>query len=348
MPEDVRIWEIQDGDNLTEISKTKLDKEERIEKWIERDISVLSNDLLVIGRQVGTDFGGAIDLLCLDRNGDAVIVELKRDKTPRDITAQILDYASWVKDLSNERISEIANQYLGANGPLEDAFKNKFGYELPEVLNESHKMMIVASEIDESSERIINYLSDTYGVGINAATFHFFIGANNFELLSRVFLIEPSKVEFKTQTRSTSKRQPPLSFEKHQEIADQRSVGDIYKTLKEGLEAHFDYTKPYRESVSFIGKIEGHIWTVFSISPLKSSSEEGLKYIVYLNRLLKFLSISEKEALSILPNDKTEFQYTEHEPEDSIGYEGFFKSIDEAERFVGRVSEFKKRSKSKV
>jgi len=104
MPSDVRIWEIQDGDRLSKFEKAKLDLEERIENWLEQDISVVSDDLLVIGRQVATDFGGVIDLLCLDRNGDAVIVELKRDRTPRDITAQVLDYASWVKDLSNEQM----------------------------------------------------------------------------------------------------------------------------------------------------------------------------------------------------------------------------------------------------
>jgi RecB family endonuclease NucS len=94
MPEDIRIWEIVDGDKLKEIKKDKLNLEERLEKWLEKDISIISDDLFVIGRQVGTDFGGAIDLLCLDHNGDVVIVELKRDKTSREITAQALDYAS--------------------------------------------------------------------------------------------------------------------------------------------------------------------------------------------------------------------------------------------------------------
>ena len=49
-----------------------------LEDWIEEDISILSNDFLVIGRQVATEYGGAIDLLCLDRQGDVVVVELKQ------------------------------------------------------------------------------------------------------------------------------------------------------------------------------------------------------------------------------------------------------------------------------
>ena len=55
-----------------------MDLEERIENWLEKDISIIANDLLVIGRQVETDFGGVIDLLCLELDGDVIIVELKR------------------------------------------------------------------------------------------------------------------------------------------------------------------------------------------------------------------------------------------------------------------------------
>ena len=38
--------------------------------------------LMVIGRQVRTSFGGALDLLCMDGDGNLVVVELKRGQTP--------------------------------------------------------------------------------------------------------------------------------------------------------------------------------------------------------------------------------------------------------------------------
>ena len=37
---------------------------------------------LVIGREVETDFGGYIDLLCIDAVGDLVVIELKREGPP--------------------------------------------------------------------------------------------------------------------------------------------------------------------------------------------------------------------------------------------------------------------------
>ncbi len=93
MPEEVKIWKIMDGDRLEEIRRTKLDLENRLEQWLENDISIISNNLLIIGRQVRTEFGGEIDLLCLERNGDAVVVELKSVERHDPIfEAQILSY----------------------------------------------------------------------------------------------------------------------------------------------------------------------------------------------------------------------------------------------------------------
>src|ERR1035437_2546183 len=154
MAEEVRLWRIHDGSNLREMPRSPLNLEGRLEDWLARDISLLDPGLLVIGRQVETDFGGFMDLLCLDRAGDVVIVELKRDKTPREITAQVLDYGSWAKDLSNDQITALAEVYLG-QGKFEEAFKRRFGVDLPETLNENHRLLIVGSEIDASSERII-------------------------------------------------------------------------------------------------------------------------------------------------------------------------------------------------
>jgi RecB family endonuclease NucS len=106
MPEEVRLWRVEAADALHELRRSRLDLEARLETWLDENISILSPDLLVIGRQVKT-VGGILDLLCLDQNGDLVVVELKRDKTPRKITAQVLDYGSWVQDLSIEEIRAI-------------------------------------------------------------------------------------------------------------------------------------------------------------------------------------------------------------------------------------------------
>ncbi len=127
--------------------------------------------MLVIGREVLTKSGGRIDILAINQEGDLSIIELKRDRTPRDIIAQVLDYASWVAGLETADIHQIAER---DGMTLGNAFKDRFDGPLPEVLNTSHNMVIVASELDASSERIVKYLANEHGVAINTAFFNVF------------------------------------------------------------------------------------------------------------------------------------------------------------------------------
>lgn len=338
MPQEVRIWKISDGKNLTEINKGKLDLEERIEGWLEQDISIISDDLLVIGRQIETDFGGYIDLLCLERSGDLVIVELKRQKTPREITAQVLDYASWVKDLSNQKITDLANNYLGKRGPLTEAFGNQFQRELPEILNENHKMLIVASEIDGNTERIIKYLSDTYGVGINATTFEYFRDKDGGEFLSKSYLIEPGQVEYKSQTRAASKRRPNLTHQELEEMAEKNGVGELYKQLFTGLNNCFNSAETTMSTATFIGIIGGSRNTIFSVIPGESDIKKGLHFQVYIDRFAEYIGTNKQNLLKILPSDLMDYKPWKNAPP---MLSGFFSNGDEIERFTSGIAELK-------
>lgn len=346
MSEDIRLWKIEENDKLKVITKTKLNLEDRIEQWLAEDISILSPDLLVIGRQVPTSFRGCIDLLCLDRAGDAVIVELKRDKTPREITAQVLDYASWVKDLSNESITDIANKYLHSKGPLDIAFRKTFNDDLPETLNQQHSMLVVGSTIDDSSERIINYLSESYGVGINAATFQFFEDDNGKEFLARVFLIKPSEAKYNVKTKSTSKRAPNLTLEELETIAEQQNVKQLYTQLVHGLQDIFNSKDTTRSSIRFVGKINDSRKAIVNLLPFESNADEGVKFQMYIYRLSEYLGVDLKRIVSLLPDNKKEWSYeaASHPTKESSGYAGFFTTSNEIKKFVNGLRDIKKNS----
>lgn len=53
------------------------------------------------------------------------VLELKRDKIPRDVVAQVLDYGSWVTTLTREQVIDLASEHLEV--PFEAAFENVFG-----------------------------------------------------------------------------------------------------------------------------------------------------------------------------------------------------------------------------
>jgi hypothetical protein len=191
MPIKTEMWRIDKG--LEKVSYSSLEAEKKLESILDEDISIIDPGLLVIGRQVPTSFGKYIDLLAIDSEGHLAIIELKRDKTPRDVVAQTLDYASWVHGLTHDEIKKLYSEYNPVMS-LEVAFQEKLGSELPDALNEEQQLLIVASELDSSTERIVNYLSSNYGVPINVVFFQYFKDGEG-EYLSRSWLIDPVEVE---------------------------------------------------------------------------------------------------------------------------------------------------------
>ncbi len=131
MPIEMALWRLDD-DQPVPVASSSLDKEKRLEEVLEKDIDILGLDrLLIIGRQVPTSWGKFIDLLALDPQGDLYVIELKRDRTPRDVVAQALDYGSWVKDLDYDALAEIYATYK-QEGDFEEALKESFGETVPE------------------------------------------------------------------------------------------------------------------------------------------------------------------------------------------------------------------------
>jgi hypothetical protein len=229
MPIEVGIWRI--GEQLTRMEFRKLESEAKLEEIIAADLSLVAPGLMLIGRQVATAFGKYIDILAMDRDGNLVVIELKRDKTPREVIAQTLDYASWVEGLSYDDISKIyAEKNNGLN--FEAGYSDAFEASPPENLNESHRMIVVAAELDTSTERILNYLNDSYGVPINTVFFRYFKDNKN-EYLTRTWLIDPQEAEEKTSK---------VSVKKKQEVWNQR---DFYVSLGEHEGTNWDDCRKY-------------------------------------------------------------------------------------------------------
>lgn len=219
MPLELGIWRI-DGSAATPLPRAEMDLESRLEELLARDISIASPDWLVIGRQVPTPWGKRIDLLAIDRDGKLVVLELKRNKTEREVVAQALDYGSWVRSLRAEDIAPIFNEYCRRRGgpeptpSIDEVFCSRFNVkEMPEELNERHELVIVGSSFDPATERIVTYLADEYGVNINAVFFRVFKDGER-EFLARAWLREPTETDASTPTGGTPIPRPVVPHAK--------------------------------------------------------------------------------------------------------------------------------------
>ena len=192
-----------DGD-LKRLPSAPMPDEARLEGILEVNLDILGLDLMLVGRQVITDYGKRIDLLAIDADGNLAVIELKRDRTPRDLVAQVLDYGSWIVNLGFDDVLAIH----AANDPgtsFEESFSARFGASPPEILNTSHSLVIVAAELDASTERIVEYLGGQFGVPVNVVFFRYFIDESR-EYLARSWLIQPDEAEAKVRGGSPGRR----------------------------------------------------------------------------------------------------------------------------------------------
>lgn len=203
MATETKAWEIVDG-RLKPL-ETSLANEGRkesldLESWIASNPSIIRPGLTVIGRQVVTG-SGPLDLLAIDRSGDLVIVELKRDRLPRETLAQAMDYASDVASWGIDKLSEVCIKYTGKS--LEEVL----GEHLPDVdlesfaVNESHRIILVGFAIEASLERMVEWLSDGYGVGINAVILKYVRTSSGDEVLTRTAIISEQTEEARVKSK---------------------------------------------------------------------------------------------------------------------------------------------------
>ena len=191
MPIKHAIWKV--GAQPTPLAAAELENEQLLEDMIVASPQILSDQWMLIGRQEQTGMGGRIDLLAIAPDASLVLIELKRNKTPREIVAQAIDYASWVEQLTTDKIVQIYQRFSNG-GNLGEAFQKYFGSELDEdALNESHQILLVAAELDNATERIINYLN-ARDIAINVLFFQVFqYGPEQF--ISRTWLIDPGETQ---------------------------------------------------------------------------------------------------------------------------------------------------------
>ncbi len=181
------VWSL---DEKKPLARADLKDEKELEMLILNNIELLNNSWFVLSNQVKTNAGKYIDILCMDHDGDLVVVELKKDMTPREVTAQVIDYAASVSKLTVEEIAQLYLKYSGETKTLNNAYKEKFGADLDEEhVNENVKMVIVASQMDDGTERIIQFLRNTYRVDINILFFQVF-QCDEQRLISRVWFQE--------------------------------------------------------------------------------------------------------------------------------------------------------------
>ncbi len=164
-----------------------------LENWLESNPDGIIEDekILIIGRQVRTNFGGFIDLLGVDRYGTIVVIELKRDRTPHDTLAQALEYASFAERLDTEQLEGILRLYQKNDSVnLAEYHRGYFDLGTDEAVafNKDQRIVVVGQAITPEIKQTAFFLRSK-GIGVTCAEFSFFQANGETRLLSQEIVV---------------------------------------------------------------------------------------------------------------------------------------------------------------
>lgn len=143
---------------------------------------------------IGSHFGlGDVeaDLVVVDLTGAVFLVEVKRDRTPRDVVAQIMDYAARLRQLGLEGMEDVLKQqYPGGTtsvlGKLldenpdfkdteyddPDSFRRRFQ---TSIAGNELQLVIVSYSVGEDIQRTVEHLREVYKVNIYCVEFDYYV-----------------------------------------------------------------------------------------------------------------------------------------------------------------------------
>lgn len=209
MPVNQSIWRV--GHPPQRLQESALSSEQLLEDMIIAAPEILSDQWMIIGQQEDTGLGGRIDVLAIDPDSSLILIELKRARTPREVVAQAIDYACWLEKLEAADVFRIYSKFK-QGGNLANDFLARFGVSLNEEdFPDKHQIVIVASSLDASSERIIGYLSDR-SVAINVLCFTVFQNGEE-SFLSRAWLRDPIEAQIAASSASPKATNEPWNGE---------------------------------------------------------------------------------------------------------------------------------------
>ena len=145
-----------------------------------------------------------------------VVVELKRDRTPRDVIAQALEYAAFAACLDVEKLEGILGEYR-PDDPLGLAERHReyFGQSEAVAFNKDQRIVIIGQQVTPEIRQTALFLG-AKGIQVICVEFSFFQAAGGGRLLSQEIVVGGEQAKPRGRPRRTA----PLSRAEFLESCD--------------------------------------------------------------------------------------------------------------------------------
>jgi hypothetical protein len=208
----MRLFTLDENGKMSPYRESRFKEDNReadLEALLEKNPEYFfeKSTILIIGRQITTNLNSFIDLMGIDSSGNTLVIELKRDKTPRETIAQLLEYASFVERLDYSQLNEIYQDYSGEDIQLEEYHEQYFQNKSDEKVsfNKNSKLVIIAQDISKEIKQTAQYLRGK-GLDVFCLEFKYFLSKTGERIISSDVVVgEEEFIRQKVQSASLPK-----------------------------------------------------------------------------------------------------------------------------------------------
>lgn len=303
-------------------------REERIQEWIRAHPEILDEDLLIVSKEFDR-FEGArdrLDLLAIDREGNLVIVELKRDQFAAYADLQSIRYAAMISTLTVDELLpyyvEHHRKFGGQDISEEDLREEIEEFVVSEDFEElSNKPRIILCSQDFSQEITTTALwLREFDVDISCVkiTPHN-VGGKTVIVSEKIIPLRESNeyltgIKKKEEQRQEAKRTPYLTLDEICAKADEEGIGNQFRRILETAQKHQLWARVEKSCIRYTSpaNYRSALFTVW----LKSARPGG-------------------NSLRVRPENFSEFYPIDFETvKAAIGPEGYRDAYVDAEQFA--------------
>ncbi len=340
------------SDNLGEIEKIEagsfvsLDVWERthIQEWVRRHPEILGEDLLIVSMEFDRFKGSRdrLDLLAVDREGNLVVVELKRNSHADYADLQSIRYAAMVSTMTVEQLLPYYAEYhktaTGTAATEEELRSNIADFvELEEFEEFSSQPRIILCSEDFSQEisTTVLWLREfDLDVACVRLTPH--------RLEDKIILV-PEKIiplreteqyvigiqEKEEKRQVSAKSKPATTLEEHLDRADRNGTGEGFRAILESAEKYSDIGLRSSQNSLAFAPAANRSNTLFVVYPSYSSGK-GLAINVYSEIWAKFFGVTEGTLASTLGSERYRKGVTNEEAREfAVNLDRLFEHIEQ-------------------
>lgn len=244
----------------TDFKSNNILERQHIEKWIENYPDILGEELFVITTEYDKfdKTSERLDILAIDKDGNLVVIELKRDDSGKNVDLQAVKYAAYCSTLRLDDICKLYEEYSKKQSQVlsdEQVRENILGFienEEFEEISDRPRIILVARQFRPEVTASVIWLRK-FGVDVSCVRLApYDMGKGEIAFESNIVIPLPEARDFIIETERKESRSLTVSQVEYIEF-----YKDLIRRLKQKLA--YDYSSPQPKSYYQIPTGKGSI-----------------------------------------------------------------------------------------